>query len=137
MKPGDYLFTYGTLRNDERASLANKPGALFLFEDRINGEIFNLGGFPGAKIRGFPLVFKPLGPSIVGDVFQLDTQQVIDQCDRYEGYPSFYNRFRRKTESGFIVWVYSYNGTMDDDDLIPSGDWKKRDVIECISTVTC
>lgn len=126
MKPGDYLFTYGTLRKDERASLVDKPGALFCYEDRINGEIYNLGGFPGARIAGFNLCFKKDQPIVIGDVFQLETQKVIDQCDHYEGYPSFYKRFRRKTESGLIVWVYTYNGTLDSDDLIPSGDWRLR-----------
>lgn len=130
MKPGDYLFTYGTLRKDERASLVNRPGALFCYEDRINGEIYNLGGFPGANIAGFKLVFNKEQPIVTGDVFQLETQKVIDQCDQYEGYPSFYKRFRRKTESGLIVWVYTYNGTLDVVNLISSGDWKRRNEVQ-------
>lgn len=131
MKKGDFLFVYGTLRSGESAERLVAPGSDYIGEDKINGMIYSLGGFPGLKVRechGDTNVstFNPEAPVVVGDIFCLRSDTVACDLDRYEGYPSLYDRIMVKTEAGIQVWCYIYNGRVYPEQLIESGDWKAR-----------
>jgi gamma-glutamylcyclotransferase (GGCT)/AIG2-like uncharacterized protein YtfP len=130
MKKNDLLFVYGTLRLGEAADLSKKEfgngisHATFVKEDRINGNLYDLGWFPGVKRTFGEVPFEAELPTVVGDVFRLDSDTIADQLDGYEGFPNLYGRSQVQTESGLIVWVYTYNGAAHPDRAIPSGDWK-------------
>lgn len=123
MKPGDYIFVYGTLRKDERANRMMRK-CEYMGEDRIVGRIYDLGSFPGMKT--VTRVFNTEEPIVVGDVYQIPDEDVINALDYYEGYPSLYNRIVTYSESGMSVWVYVFNGHASEGTLIESGDWKHR-----------
>lgn len=127
MKKNDFLFVYGTLRRGERADLStgrSNHAVDYMGRDKVNGMIFNLGSFPGAKIVTGD--FDPSLPVIVGDLFWIRNESITAVLDAYEGYPSLYNRVQVPTEGGKTAWIYTYNHEMSRDRLIHSGDWKER-----------
>lgn len=128
MNKGDFLFVYGTLRRGERADLTRSREVDFICEDLINGEIYNLGSFPGAK--AVPEHFDPGKPAIKGDVFQIRDTSITTVLDAYEGYPDFYNRIQTESATGLHVWVYTFNADIPAEKVIPSGDWKARHEVQ-------
>lgn len=124
MNVGDNLFVYGSLRRGEAADLSEKPGASFLKPDSINGLLYTVSWYPGAKVE--PGCYDASLPSIKGDVFSLDDDQISHLLDAYEGYPTLFDRVETVTASGLIVWVYTYNAPLPDDNLVPDGDWLNR-----------
>lgn len=100
------VYVYGTLR----------PGNTETCE--INGQLFNLGHFPGIKIG--------MKGKVTCEVITVDDQE-LSRLDSYEGYhpdhldSSLY--IRRPFKDGFI---YEYNGSVKRMPRIESGDWFKR-----------
>lgn len=128
MKSGDLLFVYGTLRLGQRADLSRKDGAIFLYEDRVNGELFNLGWYPGVNnVADSPdIEFNQDLPSVVGDVFLINDDGIVGILDLYEGHPDHFFRKTVKTEGKRTVWIYTYPRNVRDRDKIESGDWINR-----------
>lgn len=129
MKKNDLVFVYGTLRRGERADLSRKPNNTFITKDRINGNLYNLGWFPGVTDLT-PVEeggFKE-GPTVTGEVFQIDDPSLCRILDLYEGHPDFFNRIKVSTENGLTVWVYEYPNDVSCAEPIPGGDWVKRSV---------
>lgn len=124
MKNGDLIFVYGTLRPGHGANryFANGAGE-HLGQDRITGEIYNLGWFPGVKL-GETNEFTSEGPTVEGDVYRIADDSLPSRLDGYEGYPSLYNRRQVTTEQGRTVWVYEYNGSPREETRISSGKWE-------------
>lgn len=129
MKSGDLLFVYGTLRRGESADLKEQArgGACFIATDEINGDLYNLGWFPGVKAE--PGHFDPGKPSVRGDVFLLRDDALCKRLDVYEGYPNLYNRIETYTAGERHVWVYTYNHDVIELQRLIGGDWKMRDDI--------
>lgn len=127
MKAGDLLFVYGTLRRGESADLSNKTAVEFVGEDRINGDLYNLGWFPGVKnvnTDEMESYFYPSLSMVHGDVFRILDASITSMLDAYEGYPSLYGRSVVLSGEGRLVWVYTYNGVPQESQRISSGDWK-------------
>lgn len=128
MKKDDFIFVYGTLRRGERADLAREAhsfGVTYIGEDEVNGLIYNIGSFPGAKIP-YTKDFDSAAPIIKGEVFLVRHESICAFLDAYEGYPNLYNRSEVKTRSGKTAWIYTFNHSVSESDLIESGDWKAR-----------
>lgn len=123
MNVGDLLFVYGTLRRGESAGLEKNMNMTFIGSDRINGKMFSLGWYPGIKTE--TQSFNTDEPVVIGDVFQIRSENVVHHLDAYEGYPDLYNRIETETEEGRTVWVYTYNHDVEKKPLIESGDWKQ------------
>jgi len=92
------------------------PGAV-LYE--LNG-----GAFPGLKLTGNP------ADVVTGDIIEILDEATIQRMDRLEGHPSFYERVKQTVymSQGLDLecWVYIYKHPVYQEDMIPSGDWKKR-----------
>jgi gamma-glutamylcyclotransferase (GGCT)/AIG2-like uncharacterized protein YtfP len=132
MREGSLLFVYGTLRKGERADLSRNQkefDVTYLGADVINGLLYNLGSYPGVKELGEG-EFDVEQPRVHGDVFRLENKSIIEILDHYEGYPYLYNRAETETMDGRKVWVYTYNGEVDDERRIVSGDWVNRPTIQ-------
>jgi gamma-glutamylcyclotransferase (GGCT)/AIG2-like uncharacterized protein YtfP len=131
----DFLFVYGTLRRSQGADLSKNLNTRFIGEDVINGELYNLGSYPGLKKGTTSGLFYPSLPLVVGDVFMLLGDGVVSILDAYEGYPSLYDRIEVFTASGRKVWVYIYPHSVPDNRRIECGDWIHRteDVIDDIT----
>lgn len=139
MKKGDSIFVYGTLRRGERADLSKQArnfGVDYVGLDKINGQLYHLGGFPGVKTidEGEPFIWDKALPCVVGEVFRIRDLSIAAMLDAYESYRAddptggLYNRCQVGTEKDRKVWVYTYNHPVIDDQRIESGDWcKNRD----------
>jgi gamma-glutamylcyclotransferase (GGCT)/AIG2-like uncharacterized protein YtfP len=128
MRKGSLLFVYGTLRRGERADLSKHEkdfDVTYLGGDIINGKLYNLGSYPGVKELG-GTEFDVSLPRVHGDVFRLESESIITILDHYEGYPYLYSRATTETMDGREVWVYTYNGEVDELRKIQSGDWVNR-----------
>jgi gamma-glutamylcyclotransferase (GGCT)/AIG2-like uncharacterized protein YtfP len=135
MLKGDFIFVYGTLRRGERMDLTKQKRNWeldFVTRDRINGQMFTLGAYPGVKHVNSR--FDPNDPTVIGEVFRLRGQSIVAILDAYEGYNAdapttgLYNRCQVRSERGRIVWVYTYNGMVLPEQLIESGDWCRNRV---------
>lgn len=129
MKKNDLIFVYGTLRRGERADLEKKTwgGTSFVAEDVINGELYNLGSYPGLTGATMALAdWTDTMPSVIGEVFLIRDKSITILLDSYEGFPHLYNRQQVMTANGRKVWVYTYNHPVNPENLIESGDWCAR-----------
>lgn len=139
MKKGDLIFVYGTLRKGERADLSSgfySYGVDYIDRDKINGNLYHLGAFPGVREATNLQPYTSDMPTITGEVFRIRDQSIIALLDAYEGYRSadptggLYNRQQVLTEDGRKVWVYIYNHPVIEEQRIPGGDWcKNRDTV--------
>ena len=127
MKVGDLLFVYGTLRPGECADLSKRDGVKHLGSDAVNGELYDLGWYPGAVAA--PCQFDTGAPSIKGDVFELLEESIIATLDGYEGYPNLYDRIQTHTAQGRCVWIYVYRHAITPLQRIDNGDWLGRIVM--------
>lgn len=108
------VFVYGTLRLNASNAADTFVGAEYSHSDAIDGSIYNLGWYPGLILDN--------GGIVTGDVFAV-TQEQLSRLDEYEGAPNLYSRKRVTTHGGVEVFVYEYNGSVQSDERIPSGDW--------------
>jgi gamma-glutamylcyclotransferase (GGCT)/AIG2-like uncharacterized protein YtfP len=128
MRVGSLLFVYGTLRKGERADLSKHEkdfGVTYLGVDIINAELYDLGSYPGVKEPRLG-AFDVEDARVHGDVFRIEDESIITLLDHYEGYPDLYNRTTAETMDGRTVWVYTYNGEVEANRRIVSGDWVNR-----------
>ena len=125
------VFVYGTLRVGEgnyKRLLANKEGANYLGEDIIEDfTMVHLGGFP-ALVKNEDIGPNSLQLPVKGDVFEVD-DEVMQNLDWLEGYPSFYDRMEVETADNGECWVY-YHNDLDErtkkeysESIIQSNDW--------------
>ena len=122
MKRGDLIVVYGTLRPGHRANGYLASRAKHLGKTRFSAMMYTLGGFPGVKLVGEGN-FMSDGPTVVGDLYEIENEGLPQILDTYEGYPNLYGRRKVEVEDGRKAWVYTYNHAVSDSALIPSGDW--------------
>ena len=118
------LVTYGTLlrRFERHGVLGVEEDLEFVTRTRLNGELYNLGAYPGA-IPGDGIV--------CGELFRIHRPGAIRRIDRYEGYNSdreeaslfVRRRVSLNVPTDETAWVYWYNGDVSEYERIPSGDW--------------
>jgi len=133
MKKGELLFVYGTLLRGERADITKNiliHSTSLVRADEINGKLYHLGGFPGVKLVSAPESdFNANLPIVKGEVYYIGDQSMVSILDHYEGYSEnhdgLYDRCQVLTKGGKLVWVYTYNGPVIDDQLIETGSWKQ------------
>ena len=136
------LFVYGTLRrsllsaqkNDALIQLMN--GLQFIGEGSVNGQLYDLGDYPGA------ILGENFDNKIFGEVYQLDDPQaVLTALDQYEGFipgeleASLFARVKAKItmSDGSLMegWMYVYNDWVATGKLIESGDYAKYRSVNC------
>jgi gamma-glutamylcyclotransferase (GGCT)/AIG2-like uncharacterized protein YtfP len=134
------LATYGTLMRDFQAQEQLGIGDAITFVDRcrLPGVLFDLGSFPGAlPPEDLPAELRasmPETPVVHGELYRLEDTDILSTLDHYEGYDPdqpatslFVRRHISLIEpAGQAAWVYWYNGPVDADTRIPSGDWRNR-----------
>ena len=84
--------------------------------------IFNLGSFPGVAPADN-------GSFVIGEVYRV-SDEAMESLDYVEGEGSLYLRKRVTIEIGSVArvdaWVYIYNGTLNPERIIESGEWTGR-----------
>jgi len=88
-----YIGVYGTLKRGQRANgmLANSP-LVGTFRVSIPFQMFNLGSFPA-------LIASEEEHGITFEVYHVNDDAILLQLDRYEGYPSLYQKSTIQIES--------------------------------------
>lgn len=127
----DLLFVYGTLLRGLRDDVLKKVGAKLVGTGTIQGRLYDLGRYPGAKRR--------IGPSdrVRGEVHRLpDPENALAVLDEYEGFfpdtPAkceFVREAVKVTLDGGRrqqAWAYLYNRPVDESQFMPSGDYRDR-----------
>lgn len=122
MNTRDYLFVYGTLRNDYDLKLKNRVSKdmEYIGKAKVEASLYDLGKYPGA------IKEKNKTNEVIGDVFLInDSDKIFKILDKYEG-----EEFRRKKDqvrlrSGKLLnaWIYWYNLKPDEDRKIKYKDY--------------
>lgn len=119
MKVGDLIFVYGTLRRGLHNHRVMGDDCTFLdYATCPDVRIYDINGY-------FPGVQYAPGYQVLGELFQIEDESVIERLDRLEGHPRHYRREIMPT-SGGPAWIYIYQFPVRENQAIPSGDWKKR-----------
>ena len=78
-----YLFTYGTLQNKQSNNRLLSSSKL-IGEATVEGyKLFN---------SGFPVATKNEGTKVIGEIWEVDTEETWRRLDGLEGYPHMYGR---------------------------------------------
>lgn len=117
---------YGTLRHGASAN-ALMDGATFLGRDSVKAKLFSLGAYPGLTLDES---FKT-----VVDLYEVRSQQHLDNLNRYEGYypdapeKSLYIPVTTRAnllEADIMVYQYNIDDSEKNTDflaVIENGDW--------------
>ena len=105
----EYLFVYGTLRNDYDLKLKKRVAKelKYVGKAKVGALLYDLGRYPGA--------IKDKASEVIGDVFLLsDCEKVLKFLDAYEGEEYERKKEKVKLRSGklIIAWLYWYNGSV-------------------------
>ena len=123
------LFVYGTLLQKYlQKEVGSVSGLGFVGEGSIEGELYDLGMYPGAV--------QKQGSAVYGEVYELtDTAEVLRKLDEYEGYNPQNQKgslYIRKTvevtlniNTKTAAHAYFYNKTTRNRKKISSGRWNK------------
>ncbi len=123
------LFVYGTLLQKYiQKEVEGVSGLRFVAEGSIEGELYDLGMYPGAV--------QKLGGVVCGEVYELaDATGVLRKLDEYEGYNPQNQKgslYIRKTVEVTLsnntktsAYAYFYNKSTRKSKAIPSGKWNK------------
>ena len=120
------VFVYGTLKKGnssrglDRWSLgANFIGNAVTSQNKFT--LYDLGAFPAVGLKGEDY--------IAGEVWSVD-KDTLDDLDKIEGYPDFYNRIQVDTTKG-EAWMYympdvkNYRNTPIESDQNQIASWSK------------
>ena len=104
----DYLFAYGTLRNDYDLKLKSRVSKDmgYIGKAKVDASLYDLGKYPGA------IKEKNNISEVVGDVFLLNnSDRIFKILDKYEGEEFRRRKDQVKLKSGEVLnaWVYWYN----------------------------
>jgi gamma-glutamylcyclotransferase (GGCT)/AIG2-like uncharacterized protein YtfP len=124
------LFVYGSLRKGFHHPAYEYISKYFEFvsDAKVKGHLYDMGNFPAAKASSDDAF-------IIGELYELkegaDLSWALEQLDDYEGVepeegelPLYVREvtrvyYKNQTTDAYIYW---FNGTVDDQPFIPSGD---------------
>jgi gamma-glutamylcyclotransferase (GGCT)/AIG2-like uncharacterized protein YtfP len=123
-----YLFVYGSLRSGFSSVAYNYISKYFTLVGlaKTKGVLYDMGEYPVAQ----PTVEDKF---IVGELYKINNPEAFDfvfaQIDDYEGTSELENMHYVRTRTSVLfedknidAWVYWYNGNVDQQQIIPSGD---------------
>nr|WP_321463137.1 gamma-glutamylcyclotransferase family protein [uncultured Cohaesibacter sp.] len=128
----DFLFVYGKLRqrSDREIALLFLQNARILGPARVNGQLYNVGGYPGAILSDDPQ------DQVLGQLLALPDEEALWRIlDDYEGIgpifsaPFEYERCRVPVQledgSRFQAWMFLYRHDLAEARRIDHGDYLK------------
>lgn len=122
MENTDYLFVYGTLRNDYDLKLKNKVSRdmEYVGKAKVDASLYDLGRYPGARKE------KDNNNEVIGDVFLLnDPERIFKILDKYEGdeFTRKKDLVRLRTGKSINAWIYWYDLKPDENRKIRYKDY--------------
>jgi gamma-glutamylcyclotransferase (GGCT)/AIG2-like uncharacterized protein YtfP len=115
----DLVLVYGSLRVGEFNHKYFAKGLVHLSTFSLPGyDLYSLGSYPGIKKN------DDVNRSLEVDLFEIIDSEISNNMDRME-LGANYSIEQIETKFG-IAKLYVYNGNVRDDNLVESGNWKKR-----------
>lgn len=96
------MFVYGLLQPGFKPPQSTTRS----WPDRVRGELFDLGDFPGARSIGVASTW------FEGSVLEIDEAELVALDEFEDTASSTYVRRRIVTEQGKEVWIYEYLGRL-------------------------
>lgn len=125
-----YLFVYGTLREHEQHAHLLTTATKLASQAWVSGRLYDTG-------FGFPGLVKQKGSRVYGELYKLSKQMlaIIDQLEEYVPgrTGNLFTREQRKVYTDFgkvRAYVYIYQGDVQEERVIPSGDWRVNQLIK-------
>ena len=119
------VFVYGTLRPEYGGHMAEflLQHGKHVRQGTVKGLLIDIAWFPGVVKAGMDEA-----QDVVGDLFEIKSDEVLVHLDQYEGHPDLYERQQvdvysldgREKET---AWVYFFQGKYSIDDKIDRADW--------------
>lgn len=124
MSSPHYLFVYGLLRNDVGGPMQPvlAAAARLVGPASWRGRLYRVAEFPGA-------VPSDEDEFVVGELYELASDELLAALDAYEEVPDDYLRVRSTVTCAgreFTAWVYVWNRSTDGLTHIASGDFAGR-----------
>ncbi len=94
------LFAYGVLK----PGFSPPKSVTESWDDRVRGDLFNLGSYPGAARLGTSTQW------ISGVTLEIDEDELADLDDFEDVESGEYRRILIETEQGFHAFIYEYLG---------------------------
>lgn len=108
------VFVYGTLKRGYNNHRLLAGRALFVGDDVIDGDLFDLGPYPAAR-RGNGVIH--------GEVYMVGPN-TLRSLDTLEGHPVYYKREPVRTRmGGHEAWAYFMNDVPNAAQQLPEGSW--------------
>ena len=122
MNTEDYLFVYGTLRNDYALKLKDRvsKNMEYVGKAKVEASLYDLGRYPGA------IKESSKTNEVVGDVFLInDSDRIFKILDKYEGdeFRREKSRVRLKSGKSVSALIYWYNLKPNEDHKIKYKDY--------------
>jgi len=132
MKKGKLVFCYGTLRLNHGNYRGRIEPYILRGEAKHVGKICTEPKFTmHGKRASFPAVTLNGETAIVGDLFEIESEECLKGLDYLEGHygkdnpKNFYNTTEIETEHGPAT-MYILDNVRDENNVINSGDWENR-----------
>jgi len=114
----ELLFAYGTLMQGYFLHRVIADRATYLESGSVRGALVDLGRYPGL-LEG--------NGRVVGEVYRIETPELLPVVDREEGYN--FQRYRTLVTLGggrrVRAWAYRYRGPRERATLIADGDYRR------------
>ena len=122
----DYVFVYGSLKQDESHHHLLEPFATLTCKTSVQGILYRVVDYPGLVLTNDP------GQRVTGEIYEIHDTRSFDLMDEWEGcrpqdpQPHHYRRDKVEipTPMGtFSCWLYVYIQPTDTLPVINSGNW--------------
>jgi gamma-glutamylcyclotransferase (GGCT)/AIG2-like uncharacterized protein YtfP len=123
-----YIAFYGTLLKAQHMPIREylKDKLLAKGNCLISGNIYDMGRYPALKLDENRSLVR-------GELYEIDDPAPLKLLDDYEAkdnidssLPGFTRRLVQLDSPNQTAWVYEYDGPVNTNDLIVSGDWSKK-----------
>lgn len=114
-----YIGVYGTLKKGHRANdLLENSDFIGTFKEAIPFQMYNLGAYPA-------LIKDSVNNIITLEVYKVEDPVTLQRLDRYEGYPSLYQKSHINVENmDVIIYTMEDKEYVNDSLIVKSGNWK-------------
>lgn len=115
-----FVAVYGTLLSEQGNNRLLEDSRLVgPAESRFWGTMYSAGGFPILSLHEADSKVKV-------EIYEVTDQRIMDQLDRLEGYPGWYDRTQKVfflNGEEITAWIYHQDEERDLE-VVPNGNWK-------------
>ena len=114
-----FVFIYGSLRRGNEGSMSTRfPNSRFIAEAKVNGNLYDLGPYPGLRLEESNSI-------VTGEIYEVDGD-LLNELDEFEASSNYVRKQVELSIAGQKTsgWVYEPDPDFYRfEKLITSGDW--------------